>query len=106
MSALETIIAPHHTELTNLCRSFGVARLELFGSAATAEFDPGRSDIDLLLEFLPGQDLGPWLTQYFEFRARLETLLGRKVDLVLSATVTNPYFARELNRTRRLLYAA
>jgi uncharacterized protein len=106
MSALETIIDPHRVELSDLCRSFGVARLELFGSAATAEFDPAGSDIDLLVEFFPGQDLGPWLSQYFELRDRLEALLGRKVDLVLSAAVTNPYFARELNRTRRLLYAA
>jgi uncharacterized protein len=106
MSALETIIEPRRGELIELCRSFGVARLEVFGSAATAEFDPARSDIDFLIEFLPDQDLGPWLTHYFELQARLEALLGRPVDLVMSTAVTNPYFARELNRTRRLLYAA
>jgi predicted nucleotidyltransferase len=106
MSALETIIEPHHGELIQLCRSFGVARLELFGSAATAEFDAPRSDIDFLIEFLPGQDLGPWLSHYFELRSRLAALLGRSVDLVLSTAVRSPDFARELDRTRRLLYAA
>jgi predicted nucleotidyltransferase len=106
MSAVETVIEPHREELFQLCRSFGVARLEVFGSAATAEFDPARSDIDFLVEFRPEQDLGPWLTRYFELQARFEELLGRPVDLVLSGAVTSPHFARELNRTRRLLYAA
>ena len=106
MSALETIIEPHRDELIELCRSFGVARLEVFGSAATAEFDPARSDLDFLIEFLPGQDLGPWLAKYFEVQGQLEARLGRPVDLVLSGAVTSPRFAREVDRTRRLLYAA
>jgi uncharacterized protein len=106
MSALEDIIEPHRDELNRLCRSFGVARLELFGSATTAEFDPVRSDIDFLVEFLPRQNLEPWLARYFDLQARLEALLGRPVDLVLAGAMTSPYFARELDRTWRLFYAA
>jgi predicted nucleotidyltransferase len=106
MSVLETIIAPHLERLIQLHRSFGAARLEASGSAATAEFDPACSDIDFLVEFLPGQDLGPWLTRCFEVQARLEAFLGRKFDLVSSAGVASPHPARELNRTRRLRYAA
>ena len=89
-----------------LCRKYGVARLEVFGSAADDTFEPGRSDVDFLIEFLPGQDLGPWLSHYFDLKVELEQLLGHKVDLVMPAAMRNPYFIREANRTRVVLYAA
>ena len=92
--------------LTDLCGRYGVRRLELFGSAATDAFDPTRSDLDFLVEFRPGQELGPWLRHYFAFRAELARLFGRPVDLVLDSAVKNPHFQRELERTRTLLYAA
>ncbi len=92
--------------IADLCRRYHIARLEVFGSAADEGFDPARSDIDLLVEFAPGQDLGPWLSLYFEFRDAASQLLGRPIDLVLASAPRNPYFIREMNRTRRLLYAA
>ena len=48
-----SLIENKRTVLTDLCRRFGVRRLELFGSAATDAFDPSRSDLDFLVEFLP-----------------------------------------------------
>ena len=36
-----------------LCARYGVARLELTGSAARDDFDPATSDVDFLVEFLP-----------------------------------------------------
>ena len=46
-------IADNLDAIRALCREYGVARLELFGSAATDAFDPVRSDIDLLIEYRP-----------------------------------------------------
>jgi uncharacterized protein len=89
-----------------LAEEYDVARLEVFGSAATDDFDPDRSDIDFLIEYKPGTDLGPWIKCYFELQERLEALLGRKVDLVMSGAPRNKYFIRSLNESRRLLYAA
>jgi predicted nucleotidyltransferase len=40
--------------LTALCRRFGVARLELFGSAARGtDFAPASSDLDFLVTLTP-----------------------------------------------------
>ena len=89
-----------------MCEQYAVARLEVFGSAAAGGFDAGRSDVDLLVEFRPGVDLGPWLTRYFALRDAIERLLGRPVDLVLLSALRNKYFIDEVNRTRELLYAA
>ena len=49
------------TLLADLCRRFGVVRLDLFGSATGPEFDPAASDLDFIVEYPPHHDLGPWL---------------------------------------------
>ncbi len=100
------LIESQRAKLRDLCRRFGVRRLYLFGSAAAEAFDPARSDLDFLVEFLPEQSLGPWLRHYFAFQAELSQLFGRPVDLVLAGAVRNPYFQSELERTRTLMYAA
>ena len=94
------LIEDNRASVEALCRKYHVARLEVFGSAADGSFDPVHSDVDFLVEFLPDHDLGPGLAQYFDFQAALKELLGRKVDLVMSSAMRNPYFIREVNRTR------
>ncbi len=89
-----------------LCRQYGVARLEVFGSAAVGDSDPARSDIDFLIDYSPETDFGPWLTRHFEFKERLEALLGRPVDLVMVGGLRNPYFIRSVEASRMLLYAS
>jgi uncharacterized protein len=99
------ILEQHRTQIAELCRRFGVARLEVFGSAARGDFKPASSDIDFLVEF---QDLG-WKdcsSQYFGLLHGLEDLTGRKIDLVEREAVRNPYFLEVANRHRDLLYAA
>jgi hypothetical protein len=103
---MTSVIECNRAVIQDLCRRFGVRRLEVFGSAATEAFDPARSDLDFLVEFLPEQQLGPWLRHYFQFQSELARLFGRPVDLVLSGALRNPYFRREVERTRTVLYAA
>ena len=100
------LIEQNRSALADLCRHFGVASLEVFGSAVTGDFDPTRSDIDFIVEFAQEQDLGPWMSHYFAFKEALQTLLGRPVDLVMPEAMKNPYFIRDANKTRRPIYAA
>jgi len=65
--------------LADLCRRYQVRELSLFGSAARGEMRPD-SDIDLLVEFLPGAEVD--LVDYAGLMLDLSKLLGRKVDLV------------------------
>ncbi len=101
-----SLIEQNIEAIRTLCGRFGVARLEVFGSAADDSFDPLHSDIDFIVEFIPGYDLGPWMANYHDFRDELIRLLGREVDLVMSGAPSNPFFLREMNRTRKVLYAA
>ncbi|MBY0263468.1 MAG: hypothetical protein K2Q20_14070 [Phycisphaerales bacterium] len=66
--------------------------LHAFGSAAGdgQSFDPASSDVDLLVEFID-DDLGPWMKRFFDFQQACETVLGRRVDLVLASALRGPY---------------
>ena len=59
-------------------------RLDLFGSAARWDFEPDRSDIDLLVEFDRDLREAFSLRTYLGLKEALEELLGRSVDLVES----------------------
>ena len=76
-----------HDRLANLCRRHGIARLALFGSAARGELE-AESDIDVLVEFVPGRRVG---LRFITVQEELEELMGRKVDLNTRAFLS-PYF--------------
>ena len=102
---MSPFIDDHRVALEELCRRYGVRFLFLFGSAARDDFDPARSDVDLLVEFaaLPP---GGYADAYFGLRESLGDLFGRDVDLVALSAVRNPYMKADIERTRTLLYAS
>lgn len=99
------LIESHRAEIDDLCRRFHVSRLDVFGSAAReTDFDPARSDVDLLVSYLPAH--APSLGDDLALRDALAELLGRKVDLVTADAVRNPFIRAGIERSRRPLYAA
>ena len=88
-----------------LCCRYGVTRLDVFGSALRDDFRPGESDLDLLIEFGPMEGYQKAVA-YFDLLEALQALLGVDVDLVMTGALTNPYLARDIEQSRRLLYAA
>lgn len=96
---MHAAIADRRADLAALCRHHGVARLEVFGSAARgAGFEPGRSDADFLVTFLPAARDD--LAAFADFKEALEALLGRPVDLVEREAVEA---SRNDIRRRRIL---
>ena len=95
----------HRAELVDACRRFGVVRLDLFGSAASGEFDRTSSDVDLLVVIEPPAGMSRF-EAYFGLKEALESILGLPVDLVTPNALSNPYFAQAVERTREPLYAA
>ena len=77
-------------------------RLALFGSIVRDDFQP-TSDIDVLVEFEPGESVG--LLRLAELEIELSDILERRVDLSL-ASCLNPYFRDEVLREARVLYVA
>ncbi len=100
-------ILRHKDAIAELCRRFSVIRLEVFGSAARGEdFDPARSDVDLLVEFTP--DVKRSFDLLFSFEDAAAAVLGRKVDLVEREAIldsTNPYRRRRILGEAQPLYS-
>ncbi len=99
------LIEQNRSQITELCRRYRIKRLEVFGSAASGEFDAARSDVDFFYEF-DESDVSDIADRFFDLKDHLEALLGRKVDLVSARDAKNPYFLNEANRYRHTLYAA
>mgnify|MGYP003419702995 CR=1 FL=1 len=90
--------------IQQVCKRFGVERLRVFGSILTDRFDPEVSDVDFLVDFLPGNvDL---FADYFDFKAELERIVGREVDLIDASAIRNPYFKASAVAGSEELYAA
>ncbi|RYD54010.1 MAG: nucleotidyltransferase [Sphingobacteriales bacterium] len=87
-----------------LCRRHGVQRLFAFGSVLSDRFSE-QSDVDLLVEFT-GVDLSKYADNYYSFKFALEEMLGHPVDLLESQAIRNPFFKKNIEAQRQLLYAA
>lgn len=99
-------LASNMDEIRTLCARHRVRVLFLFGSAATSDFDPTRSDFDFLVEFLPDAPRTGLSGAYFALREDLSALLGRPVDLVEATALTNPYVASTIEQSKVPVYAA
>ena len=80
------LINKYNNQLMKLCDKFHVIELYVFGSMATGDIKPD-SDVDLLVEF--GEvDIYNYFDNYMEFKASLEKLFKREVDLLEKQTLT------------------
>jgi len=89
-----------------LAKEYGVARLEVFGSVCTPEWNPERSDVDFLVEYPPEYDYGPWVSRHFALEEALAELLDRDVDLVMISALKRDRFRREADKTRTSIYVS
>ena len=90
-------ISQKRAEIAVLCGRYGVLRMEVFGSAARGDdFDPRRSDIDLLVTFAPDTQYD--LDLHMNLEEALQELFGRPVDLLTRETIeTNRNYLRRRN---------
>lgn len=89
-------------KIATLCKKYKVSRLWVFGSILTPRFND-NSDVDFSVEFK--YDLiDDLFVIFFDFIEELQTLLGRKVDVVDETAISNQYFRKELDATKVLIY--
>lgn len=92
-------------EIAAVCKQFGIQRLFVFGSALRADYRPGESDVDLLVEFRP-MDITKRVHVYFEVLHALKEVFRSDIDLIMLGAVKNRIIAKEIDRTKRLVYGA
>ncbi|ADW70708.1 nucleotidyltransferase family protein [Granulicella tundricola] len=102
---MQTIITENQEQIAELCRQHHVRSLAVFGSAARDDFDPARSDVDLLVEFGPLSDL-EYAPNYFSLLRSFDRLFGRRVDMLTDPSIRNPYLRKSIECDKVYLYAA
>ncbi len=100
---MNSVISERMEDLARLCEERRVARLDVFGSAVTGDFNPETSDLDFLVTFRDPADDGE-LHKRFDLAHALEDLFGRKVDVIPERSITNPYFRANVEDTREPVY--
>jgi predicted nucleotidyltransferase len=102
---MQPFLTARREEIAELCRKHHVRRLAVFGSAARDDFDPERSDVDVLVEF----DEIP-VERYFDNKTSLlnglRSEFAREVDLLTWKSIRNPVLRKELESSQQELYAA
>lgn len=100
--AMLTLIEDRLEAIRKLCRENGVARLEVFGSAARGDFRDGESDLDFVVAFADRS--AGYADRYLALAEGLELLLGRPVDLVTERAIQDPEFRRAVDAARQVVY--
>ena len=72
-------------KIENFCRKLGVKTFELFGSALRDDFDPKRSDVDVMVTLSPKRPYT--LFDIVHMEEELAGLFGRTVHLTERSTV-------------------
>ncbi len=96
------IIEKNTGTLVSLCKQHKVKELYIFGSILTPKFNKD-SDIDMLVQF-DKVDILEYADNYFDFKDRLEKLLGREIDLIENQAIRNPIFRKILDRDKKIVY--
>lgn len=88
-------------KIAGLCRKYGIRKLALFGSVVREDFGP-KSDVDVLVEYKPGQTIG---FEFFDIERELSGLFGgHPVDLVTEKYL-NPRLRSRVLETAEIQYA-
>ena len=99
---MNKIVIDRIDELKQLCNTFNVKSMYVFGSVCTDKFND-QSDIDLLIAF-NSMDYGDYADSYFSLADKFEELFKRPVDLITDKSLSNPFFINSLNQTKTLIY--
>lgn len=89
-------------QIADICKRYHVRRMRLFGSAAMGTERPD-SDVDLLVEFLPGQ--APSGFELVDMQVELASAFdGRRVDLAFPSVLRNPWRRQAIEAQLQPLY--
>jgi predicted nucleotidyltransferase len=89
-------------DIARLCRLYKVSKLFVFGSVLRETFND-ESDIDLIVNF-EQVPLEEYADNYFNLKFELESIFNRSVDLLEEEAIKNPYFKKEVDREKQLIY--
>lgn len=102
---MEAILEQHIEELKQLCKTFKIKRLYAFGSVVSEKFN-NKSDIDFLISFADNLSIEEYTANYFSLHNKLRALFHREIDIITERSLSNPYFIKSINESKKLIYEA
>lgn len=96
-----------YEQIAEFCRKWNVSEFALFGSVLRDDFRPD-SDIDVLVSF-PSYEATPSLFEHVDMQDELESIFGRRVDLVSKKGVEeseNRFRKKAILESAQVVYAA
>jgi uncharacterized protein len=99
MRKLQISISREH--IVDFCKRWKIIEFSFFGSVLREDFNPTKSDIDILIEFSPQALWG--LFDLVKMEEELSLLFNRRVDLVNKKAIEN---SRNWIRKRNILESA
>jgi hypothetical protein len=76
---MNPLIRSRKNKIEKFCKAWNIRELLVFGSVTTDQFRPD-SDIDIVVDFLPGSH--HTLIQIAQMEEELEGIFGRRIDLI------------------------
>ncbi len=86
-----------------LFKQHKVEKAYLFGSAISGNFS-NKSDLDFIIKFQPNIPPLKRGELWWGLHDQLREFFKREIDLVTEDSLKNPYFIKELNKTKQLIY--
>lgn len=102
---MNSIIENNKSSIDKLCKENKVEKLYVFGSVLNQNFNE-NSDIDFIISFDESIPLLSYSDYFFNVLFGFEDLFKREIDLITERSLNNPYFIKELNDTKQIIYAA
>ena len=102
---LAPIITNNMIQVQGICKTHYVKELYVFGSASRNEMKED-SDVDFLYTMQDDVPEMEYADNFFDMLWSLETLLGKKVDMVPEKYLKNRIFIQEVNATKQIIYKA
>jgi len=89
--------------IEEICKKYKVKNLYAFGSSCTNRFTE-LSDLDFLINFEKNISIEEYTDNYFFIIDEFEKIFSRKIEILTTNSLSNPYFLKTLEKTKKLLY--
>lgn len=100
---MNSIIASNIEKIRHFFEMHKIERAFIFGSAVTGDFNE-KSDLDFLVRFQPDLDPLEKGELWWDLHDKLRDFFNREIDIVTENSLKNPYFIKELDETKELVY--
>jgi len=100
---MNPLLRNNENSYTELFKNNSVTEAFVFGSVTTDKFN-SQSDIDFIINFKEVSDPVELGEKWWNIYYGLKDIFKRNIDIVSENILTNPYFIKEIQKTKVKIY--